>query len=67
MAQAKSQREISKEFRQRRAAQAQDQINIWLPHDLKARVDEAVKAKGFKSRSELITQLLEGNLESDMG
>lgn len=49
--------------RARREAQGQQQVQIWLDTQLRELVDQQVKAKGFRNRSEFISSLLATNLE----
>ncbi len=54
----------SENYRRRRATQAQAQVQIWLDTELREKMDEAVKLKGYRNRSEFISELLNKQLES---
>lgn len=56
-------REILRKHRSKLQEAGFKQSAIWLPEDIHNRVNELVKAKQFRSRSEAITVLLGEKLE----
>lgn len=55
----------STNYRSKRSRQGESQVQIWLPAVLREKLDEAIKSKGYKNRSEAITDVLSHALEGD--
>ena len=53
----------SNNYRSKQAKDGQTQVQIWLPEDMRERLDEAVKARGYKNRSQALVEALSHMLE----
>jgi hypothetical protein len=45
-------------YRRNREAQGETQVQIWLRHDLREKVDALVRAGNYKNRSELFAKVM---------
>lgn len=43
-------------YRQNRKAKGEQQVLIWVQQDLRERLDEIVRKRGYKNRSEAVAQ-----------
>ena len=50
-------------YRLKKEAQGDQQVLIWVQRDLRERLDEAVRAGGYKNRSEIVAQAVSKFLE----
>lgn len=62
-ARAAIRRRASTNFRKKKAESGESQVVVWLPEAIRERLDQAVKAKGYKNRSEAVNDALSMMLE----
>lgn len=59
-------RRASENFRNKRAAEGETQVAVWLPASLKEQLDQVIQAGRFKNRSEATRAALSSLLEKKM-
>jgi len=53
----------SSNFRSRKADQGETQVQLWIPEELKEKLDQVIEAGRFKNRSEATAAALERLLD----
>lgn len=62
-ARAATRRRASTNYRHKKAHSGESQVVVWLPVAIRERLDQAVKANGYKNRSEAVNEALSMMLE----